>query len=78
MRIENASSTIRDVRTPMTASFRLGVARRLPGMPTARATSPRRGATCVRGSTGRLASPAQSGRSCIRGRRVAALEEGTR
>ena len=78
MGIETTSSTIRDDRTPATASFRMDVARRLPGIPTARATSPRRGATCVRGSTGRLASPAQSGRSCIRGRRQVGLEEGAR
>jgi hypothetical protein len=67
MGIETTSSTIRDDRTPATASFRMDVARRLPGIPTTRATSPRRDAISVRGSTGRLASPAQSGRSCIRG-----------
>jgi hypothetical protein len=67
MSFENSRSTTRSDRTPETASLRIDRARRLPGVPTTRATSPRRGATCVRGSTGRLASPAQSGRSCIRG-----------
>lgn len=76
MRFENPSSTTRDDRTPVTAILRFDAARRLPGVPTARATSPRRDATCVRGSTGRLASPAQSGRSCIRGLRRVGLQEG--
>ena len=65
MRNEILRSMARDHRTPATATFRVGSARRLPSAPTARATSPRRGAPCVRGSTGRLASPAQSGRSCF-------------
>lgn len=65
MRNENLRSMARDHRTPATASFRIGSARRLPSVPTARATSQRRDATCVRGFTGRLASPAQSGRSCF-------------
>lgn len=78
MRFENPSSTTRDDRTPATASIRFGAARRLPGIPTARATSPRRDATCARGSTGRLASPAQSGRSCIRDDRRPGREEGAR
>lgn len=65
MRFENLCSTTRDDRTP--ASLRIGAGRRMPGVPTARATSPRRDATCVRGFAGRLASSAQSGRSCIRG-----------
>ena len=69
MHDETMSSTIRDDRTPATASLRMDVARRLPGIPTTRATTPRRGASGVRGFTGRLASPAQSGRSCIRGLR---------
>ena len=65
MRIEILRGMARDDRTPATASIQVGLARRLPGIPTARATTPTRGATSVRGSTGRLASPAQSGRSCF-------------
>ena len=70
MRNEILRSMTRDPRKQATATFRVGSARHLPSAPTARATSPRRGATCVRGSTGRLASPAQSGRACFMERRV--------
>ena len=66
MRNAIQQGTMRDTRTPETASIRSGRARRLPGVPTARVTSPRRGASSVRTFPGRLALLAQSGRSCIR------------
>jgi hypothetical protein len=65
MRYDILRSTARDARTPVTASFRGGFARRMPGVPGTRATSPRCGATRVRTSPGRLTLLAQSGRSCF-------------
>ena len=53
-----------DDRAPATAP-RVGDVRRLPVASTARASSPRQGAPCVHASAGRLASPAQSGRTCF-------------
>ena len=66
MRNESQQGTMRDTRPPATVSFRGSRARRLPGVPTARETSPRRGASSVRTFPGRLALLALSGRSCMR------------
>ena len=70
MRNEILRSMTRDHRTPATATFRVGSARHLPSAPTARATSPRRGGDWSLSQSGRLASPAQSGRSCFMELRV--------